>query len=338
MQNERRNPFHLQTISHPTMQHPFFGTLLRLVVLCGSWSRASASFLDFLGVDFLESLYVLEFLLDPISMIRKRKIQCIVKYAFLRTGDYGNFDEYNRYFRDDSVMALKQTGIYKGADGIAEYFSVGFASRSPYLVVGPVAQSNRIQVLGYNSDSGQCEFLSAQRVRNQFNPEQTTSNAAFDNTVLFKLFLDYDRNYVTRLNLFFPETFLGYFFGLQGLSSPNAQSFICNDVLAEKCPFPIDADCIARISELPPFDAVTAAVDGNSIGCRAIHGYLATTSPDEHCPHVSLDPRLDPSGNIKCQTSDEIELATLFGQTDLSFFRAFQRDQGFDPDVGYQQL
>jgi len=116
MQNEPTEPIPPPNHLASNMQHPFFGTLLRLVVLCGSWSRASASFWDFLGVDFLESLYVLEFLLDPISMIRKRKIQCIVKYAFLRTGDYGNFDEYNRYFRDDSVMALKQTGIYKGAE------------------------------------------------------------------------------------------------------------------------------------------------------------------------------------------------------------------------------
>lgn len=290
----------------------------------------------FLGLIDFEAFGVLEFLLNPFTAIRDKKLSCVLQYLIL-SYEAGNFDKYEQYFRDDSAMRLKQTGVYTGPDGIAEYFSVGFQETSPYLVEGPDTISNRVRVLGYNYETQQCEFLSAQRVQFRFNEDVTGLSTKFENTVLFKVGLNYNQYFLSYIHLFYPEKFLGYFFGLEGLSSPSVQNFLCNQVLKEKCGYEVE-DCEARMAALPVAEPITQAVDGNSIGCRAIHGYLATISPDLHCPHVSLDPILDPKGQLKCQETEDIPLGTLFSETDLTFFRDFQSRQGFDPDVGYRLL
>jgi len=48
------------------------------------------------------------------------RVSCTLRFALLRF-DIGNYNNFHRFFHNDSEMILAETGAYKGADSIEEY-------------------------------------------------------------------------------------------------------------------------------------------------------------------------------------------------------------------------
>lgn len=272
----------------------------------------------------------------PFETIKKRKFRCLFK--FLRMDlNITDFDRYDFFLRNDSVSVLAQTGIYQGIDNIEEY--TRFATDTAPYFDRSIEKKTRPYVLGYNSDTNQCDFLYLTQV--EFLTSQITATRAerFDVAAMLKISLDWDANYFTRTNIFYSAPFLVYLFG-ELLSGGNTISFICNDVLNDVC---VDVlgnqtqNCENELLSLPIVDADTY-VDGNTLGCRALHAAFARTNPVNHCPHVALTPTSDPNGDFKCQVSEQISVDSLHDEFGLQFFEEFAASVGMDPSIGYKVL
>jgi len=72
-------------------------------------------------------------------------------------------------------------------------------------------------------------------------------------------------------------------------------------------------------------------LSGNSTGCRQVHAYLATSSPDTHCQHISFIPILDTKNTVKC--SDEIDFAIedIFNKSDINQREMVAIESNIDP-------
>mmetsp|Transcript_475 Transcript_475/g.872 ORF Transcript_475/g.872 Transcript_475/m.872 type:complete len:519 (-) Transcript_475:184-1740(-) len=94
-------------------------------------------------------------------------------------------------------------------------------------------------------------------------------------------------------------------------------------------------NCEASLANLP---IVTEDMyfDGNSQGCRALHSVFAAVN-SKHCAHLSLDPKNDTDGKIKCQQSKGILPEDLFDEDDFASFANFQVELGIDPTIGYKE-
>lgn len=122
------------------------------------------------------------------------------------------------------------------------------------------------------------------------------------------------------------------------LNSQQTRRFIC-EVLTDTCKDIVDqsnaASCEQDLEGLAPTTEPLDNVEGNSTGCRALHAVLALTSPEQHCPHVSLTELEDPKGRIKCQYSTNSLPSDLFDSSDFEAYNRFARRKGFDPEVGH---
>jgi hypothetical protein len=268
------------------------------------------------------------------------KLRCIS--AFLRLGfDINSFDKYPTYFRSDSIVQLAQAGEYQGPKAIEEYLKFAFPGYSPYLlnISSPVARRNRkSRVLGYRN--GQCEFLHIVKPVAPLNVSNTENVQPFNYVTMIKLFLDFEKGYVSRMNVFFTPDFLRIVFNV-ALNSPNTRRFLCKEVMSGTCARLLNetntagSQCEATQQALPTTEGQLRYFDGNSSGCRALHGVLALDDPTEHCPHLSFVPITDPLGRIKCQASKRTLPTDLFSESDLQDFRTFARRRGIDPEIGH---
>jgi hypothetical protein len=268
------------------------------------------------------------------------KLRCLL--AFQRLGfAIDNFDQYPTYFRSDSVVQLAQAGEYQGPKAIEEYLKFAFPGYSPYLlnISSSVARRNsKYKVLGYRN--GQCEFLSIVKPVAPLNVSNTENVQPFNYVTMIKLFLDFEKGYVSRMNVFFTPDFLRIVFNV-ALNSPNTRRFLCKEVMAGTCARLLNETntagnlCEATQQALPTTEGELRYFDGNSSGCRALHGVLALNDPTEHCPHLSFIPITDPLGRIKCQVSTRTLPTDLFSESDLKDFRTFARRQGIDPEIGH---
>jgi hypothetical protein len=268
------------------------------------------------------------------------KLRCVL--AFQRLGfAIDNFDQYPTFFRGDSVVQLAQAGKYQGPKAIEEYLKFAFPGYSPYLlnISSPVARRNsKYKVLGYRN--GQCEFLSIVKPVAPLNVSNTENVQPFNYVTMIKLFLDFEKGYVSRMNVFFTPDFLRLVFNV-ALNSTNTRRFLCEDVMAGICARLLNEtntagnQCEATQQALPTTEGQLRYFDGNSSGCRALHGVLALNDPTEHCPHLSFIPITDPLGRIKCQDSNRSLPSDLFSKSDLQDFRTFARRHGIDPEIGH---
>jgi hypothetical protein len=268
------------------------------------------------------------------------KLRCLL--AFQRLGfAIDNFDQYPTYFRSDSVVQLAQAGEYQGPKAIEEYLKFAFPGYSPYLlnISSSVARRNsKYKVLGYRN--GQCEFLSIVKPVAPLNVSNTENVQPFNYVTMIKLFLDFEKGYVSRMNVFFTPDFLRIVFNV-ALNSPNTRRFLCKEVMAGTCARLLNEtntagnQCEATQQALPTTEGELRYFDGNSSGCRALHGVLALNDPTEHCPHLSFIPITDPLGRIKCQVSTRTLPTDLFSESDFKDFRTFARRQGIDPEIGH---
>jgi len=275
------------------------------------------------------------------------KFACLFSYVQLGY-DISNLDQYDTYFRDDSVFTLAQTGSYHGIDGIKEYVGFIYNETSDYFAYGAERLATENYVGGLSAD-GQCEFRSALHSKYILNASVAESADVYEVTSMVKLFLQpsgwfglpslfFTRGYLPKANFFLSPGYTNYIF-VDQLAGNKTQDYICDIALATACAgvVPTPTDCKDRLAALPKADPGTGFVDGNSMGCRALHASFALKN-DNHCAHVALDPTPDPQGNIKCQTSTATAISDLFSNEDLEWFQAFQIEKGFDPEVGFKLI
>ena len=172
----------------------------------------------------------------------------------------------------------------------------------------------------------------------EMDPMYTNSNARFDLAYMAKVHFDFNKRYIRKADIFYPEAFLADFFG-SFLDANSTRKYIC-DVMRGPCTDYIDtpSDCEARLASLPIAESPGLQVDGNSQGCRALHAVFASTNSENHCPHISFTPVEDPNGDIKCQETKGVKPSDLFNSKDMRIYRHFCRRQRIDPSVGMKYI
>ena len=156
-----------------------------------------------------------------------------------------------------------------------------------------------------------------------------------DVPVVSKFFYNARKNYVAKWNVFYEDGWLSYFGDL--LNNSLVHDYLCS-VMKDSCGFNVDTTgpCQDQLAALPT--ATNGVyIDGNSQGCRALHGVFAEINTD-HCAHIAFPPTKDPNGKIKCQQSEGIDVMDLFTEDDLTKFRQFEVDNGIDPAIGYVKV
>ena len=260
------------------------------------------------------------------------RIRCFL--AFSRLGfDIGDFANYPKYFRNDSIMELAQTGVYQGPSSIEEYVKFAFSDYSPYFSCCNIIIASKIKFLGY--EDGQCKFLYMEHDYYETNPNTTADTpAAFQVVLGLKLYFDFEERYIKRINVYYTDDFLRIIFDVL-LNSPNTRKFVC-DVMNGPCANVLNAtsDCAEQLLALPSTEGQQYFVDGNSQGCRALHADFAAENPD-HCAHLSFTPLQDPQGNVKCQGTKGTLPSSLFTESELQTFKDFTESEGIDPELGH---
>lgn len=246
--------------------------------------------------------------------------------------DIGDFDSYGDYFKDDSYMILAETGEYTGVSGIEEYVKFVFAEFSPYFATNNVL-AEELTYLGY--EDGQCVFATVYDTDYVMNGSVTRGSDEYRAINMVKLYYDYQSRYISKIFVYYTKDYISSLFRSM-LNSDNTQKYICDTITGPCDGFITEppVDCLSELAMLPG-TTENSHVDGDSQGCRALHTALANVRPDVHCAHISLVPKEDSTGSIKCQTSALTEPEDLFDERDFQLFADFCKARGIDPNIGH---
>jgi hypothetical protein len=263
------------------------------------------------------------------------RVRCLLAFLSVKF-DIKDFDQYDRYFRDDSFMHLAQTGIYQGANNIEEYVKFAYAEYSPYLLIDSVDPPPSNSFLRYQD--GQCEFLSLHKRKGFLDANNTNAIPPFDYIVMIKLFLDFKSRYLSRIHVYYTDDFLRVYFNV-ALNSDLTRKYVCEQVMTGPCLSQLGitnvTECESTLKALPTAEGDNNYIDGNSQGCRNLHAAFAATNPTGHCAHLSFTPLADPDGKIKCQTSLATPPSDLFTESDFIAYRQEAEKYGIDPVKGH---
>jgi len=258
------------------------------------------------------------------------ELECYIKF-FLVNFNPETFDQYDTYFRDDTIVELAQTGRYVGPEDVKEYIRFMYKDFSPYFVEGPTSPHTTISFTGY--ENGQCVFLSIFHAQFTFDQDYTTTDTpTVRYEYMFKIFFNFGENYISRMHVYIADETLQTVFA-NYFDSDKTRQFIC-DTMAGPCAAIVETppNCLAALKTLP-LAHDTSRVDGNSQGCRALHAVFAAVN-DVHCPHISFVSMEDVNGKIKCQTVGTIEPEDLFTVEDIQAFQVVAEAVGIDPATG----
>eukprot|EP00588_Corethron_pennatum_P015714 CAMPEP_0194279758 /NCGR_PEP_ID=MMETSP0169-20130528/14108_1 /TAXON_ID=218684 /ORGANISM="Corethron pennatum, Strain L29A3" /LENGTH=377 /DNA_ID=CAMNT_0039024221 /DNA_START=33 /DNA_END=1166 /DNA_ORIENTATION=+ len=262
--------------------------------------------------------------------------------------------EFANWFNQDSVLEYPAAGIYTGVDGIAEYVNF-FIDPLFFISVEIVDSVENNQLISAKKDK--CVILTADHERLVYNGvgipvlgiPALTLGKTFDlvsgQKVEFQVRGDDDDNIlIKRIDLYLPPGLAAATISQGTLAIPEV---FCKNIMFDKCPavwkanfgtdyYPTDPSqnpCLGAFVSIPPFepqnDPINASIDGNSIGCRLLHGSFALQN-DIHCPHISFTPISDEKGSIKCQTSLLKTVADSFTEEELEFMNAATKTFGLD--------
>jgi hypothetical protein len=251
--------------------------------------------------------------------------------------DVRDFDRYEEFFREDSVVELAQTGAYRGPADIREYVSFLFPT-SPFFTTEPQDYSDKRRLLSFDQETGECRFIDATFTRYNLDPAFTSGATVVDLVVMGTVYLNLRERKITRGNVFYTADFLNFLFG-NALNTDETRRFLCS-LLNGKCQSVLGTSGTqCTTTDLAALDAAAgelAWVDGNSQGCRILHGAFADTNPELHCAHISLTEAADPTGRVKCQVSAGRQLSEMFSTEELEFYDDFAASVGIDPTAGYE--
>jgi hypothetical protein len=235
-----------------------------------------------------------------------------------------SFERYDDYFTEDSVMTLAQAGNYIGPVDIEEY--VRFVDESsPYFDATDELVTSGAQLKGI-SDDGTCDFLIISSYQYSTNASKARASI-FNLAIMFRIFYKLSDNNIPRLNVFFSQPAANVLFG-NVLNTGRTRNFIC-DVIENECPetYTLNNElsteaCSSKLETLPILTGDRSYFDGDSQGCRALHGVFASQN-SKHCAHLSFVPQTDTNGDMKCQDSAEIAISDLFDPQDLVSYDSY---------------
>lgn len=250
-------------------------------------------------------------------------------------GFMGSGLRYNRLMSEEGIMQLAQAGVYKGADAIQEYGSF-LTVTSPFIAKQNV-QNMRVEYMGVD-DEGKCVFDVAMDWYHLHDPTTSTYAAEYNYPIMFKVTFN-KKGRADRINVYFAPGFFENVF-TRILDSDNTRNTIC-EIYNENCASILEEtsiDCQSEVSRLAVFDEPTYWIDGNTQGCRALHGAFAMQNPIQHCPHISFTGQEDPDGKVNCHTSLGVDPESLFDERDVAFWDDYCQRFGFDPAVGFREI
>lgn len=236
--------------------------------------------------------------------------ECVEAFELLQL-DFEDFTRFPKYFNENSTMYVAQTGIYHGVDGIEEY--IRFVSKSnPYITERDTVAVSPMKLHGFDPVEETCSFSLHRAIRLETNPEM-----AVEGTVVFAIFtlveFDYRQNVISTVHTGFKKDSVDLLFGVI-LNTEGVRNHICDVSGSSLCNETnvgmTHEQCMENLWELP---AMTNGdrLDGDSVGCRAIHAILSEWD-SRHCPHISFEPQADYQGKVKCQTTIGLQEEDLF--------------------------
>ena len=238
--------------------------------------------------------------------------------------DLRDYDNYEKFFNEDSYILYAATGTYTGLAGIEEY--VRFADESSPYVESIEKIDREVNVTRFDPVKGICKFTIYSTEHSVMSKEFTNGDTI---GYVVMLGLDYSipKNIVTAMNLYYPTKFVEGFF--TRLVTAPVFDFVCNTLTSPSCQneFVLPScsntatlsqkQCVQRLSELPLFEEA-GYLDSNTQGCRMLHSVFAATNPS-HCAHVSLDRLEDRNGAIMCQDSEGVPIFSLFSTKEFAY-------------------
>lgn len=235
---------------------------------------------------------------------------------------FSNFDRYPEWFDDNSTITLAQAGQYQGAADIAEY--VRFANiDSPYVNDG-MRVNFTSSISGFDPMTGICKFSLVEASLYILNPE-VTGGQSFTVGVMANFHYSIPNNNLAKIDVYYTTAFLEFFFAT-ALNTDKTRGFVCDIMETTGCQdiYQLNGnqtkeECIESLNNLTVADGELLYIDGKSQGCRNLHAVFAGTNPS-HCPHISFEPTPDQNGKIKCQTSQEISVESMFSPEEIGFF------------------
>ena len=235
---------------------------------------------------------------------------------------FPNFDRYPEWFDDNSTLTLAQAGEYKGAADIVEY--VRFANIDSPYVNDAMLVNLTSSISGFDPMTGICKFSLVEASWYILNPE-VTGGQSFTVGVMGNFYYSIPNNNLAKVDVYYTTAFLEFFFAT-ALNTDKTRGFVCDIMETTGCQdiYQLNGnqtkeECIESLNNLTTADGELVYFDGKSQGCRSLHAVFAGTNPS-HCPHVSFEPTPDVSGMIKCQTSQEISVESMFSLEEIRFF------------------
>lgn len=296
--------------------------------------------------------------------------KCACFYSLLGSGlDLGDSSTFSTVFTDDSVQSVAQTGQYVGVDGISEYLTFvkggenGFV-KDYILINAPLF----LDMTGTTTQ--QCVATIAERRQLPFNSIFLQDNQDLCVDIVAGSTLTYTMTgdptapiTVQTVNAWAPDELISGTFGLFVNTAATAD-FVC-DAIVNSCGFDDSRRSLntsrrlsnsktsksSKVSKTPPnamekclenYNALPATtskagkltyIDGNSKGCRILHGVFAKSNSD-HCPHISFEADEDVNGLVKCIKSKEGLLTGptgLFTEQQLELFMHASTILGLGP-------
>jgi len=265
----------------------------------------------------------------PVPIIPR--VECFLRFGLL-CFDIENYAKFHRYFHNDSQMILAESGVYEGADSIEEYTRFTNVCDSPYTDISPLIEK-KIKFVGYNRETGNCEFLGLYHRHYVTTPTMTIDKIDFQTAAMIKLYYSFRYRYIKAVHVYYPRDFLTIFFDYV-LNSANTRMYICTIIEGACSPYiSSTSDCVQSLAAMPTVDS-NGHVEGLSQGCRALHAVFAEKNI-KHCPHISFTPMQDEHGRTKCQTTGSILASDLFTSDEFTLYEKFCTKVGLDPTKGH---
>lgn len=216
-------------------------------------------------------------------------------------------------YEDDATLSLASTGLLKGPNAIAEHVSLvsfGTAAAENSLVYNSCYLKDHFGVIVNSVSSGFCDVTTAAILTGNLNESYVSKNKmGMEAVVGFRFNYTVGNSSsplrVNKMHTFWVNPFVNTFVPFD---QEKTSDVVCN-VLENVCagdfftPFQNHSECVDAMNTLPIGQWDVHGYwhyEGNSTGCRAIQSILAARNPNEHCPHLSWNPLVDPNGNYKC--------------------------------------
>jgi len=252
--------------------------------------------------------------------------------------DFLATENYDKWYTEDSVMQLAQSGTFTGPEEMTEYVDFTSAKFFDYY-----ERLGEPKVYPISLAEKECVVMIVTINKMQVNANYGQP-ACLETTVGFKMqytVSDLQGNgfNIHRMNLFYSPAFLHVLFA-DALQGDGVRDYVCETVLQTKCPKiwaqnALDVEsCKLRYDALPSTDE-GGYLDEKTTGCRILHSAFAEINP-KHCPHMSFIPAKDYGGRTWCQESGGVVPEDLFTEEELLLVKKNAFDMGYDEDSMYK--